>query len=48
MQLKYDKIYIRNANREDCEQLAKWWNDGFLMAHAGYPNGLRTNANEIA
>ena len=30
-----------------CEQLAKWWNDGKVMAHAGFPNGLGTTATEI-
>ncbi len=28
--------------------LCKWWNDGRVMAHAGFPNGLGTNADEIA
>ena len=31
----------------DCKQLEKWWNDGSIMAHAGFPNGLGTTAEEI-
>ncbi len=47
MRLEYGDICIRNAEKEDCEQLAKWWNDGAVMAHAGFPEGLGTNAAEI-
>jgi len=32
---------------EDCAQLAKWWNDGSVMAHAGFPRGLGTTAEKI-
>lgn len=32
-------LTIRNANPEDAEQLSRWWNDGKVMAHAGFPNG---------
>jgi len=28
-------------------QLAGWWNDGRVMAHAGFPNGLGTSAEKI-
>ena len=27
--------------------MAKWWNDGNVMAHAGFPNGLGTTVAEI-
>lgn len=47
MNIKYDQLCIRNAEKKDCEQLAKWWNDGKVMAHAGFPNGLGTTATEI-
>ncbi len=47
MKLEYKNILIRNAEKSDCEQLAKWWNDGSVMAHAGFPNGLGTSAEEI-
>lgn len=40
-------ICIRNAEAEDCEQLAAWWNDGRVMAHAGFPLGLGTTPEKI-
>lgn len=48
MHLEYKGIVIRNAEHEDCGQLAKWWNDGSVMAHAGFPNGLGTSEDEVA
>lgn len=47
MNIKYNQLCIRNAEKKDCEQLANWWNDGKVMAHAGFPNGLGTTATEI-
>lgn len=47
MRVEYNDICIRNAETKDCEQLAKWWNDGSVMAHAGFPLGLGTTAEEI-
>lgn len=47
MRLTYKDICIRDAEKRDCEQLAEWWNDGTVMAHAGFPNGLGTNAEDI-
>jgi len=43
----YKDIVIRNAESKDCEQLAAWWNDGTIMAHAGFPNGLGITAETI-
>lgn len=48
MLLKYKNLLIRNARENDAEQLAEWWNDGRVMAHAGFPNGLGTTAEKIA
>lgn len=31
---------LRSAVDEDAVLLNKWWNDGRVMAHAGFPNGL--------
>ncbi len=28
--------------------LARWWNDGGVMAHAGFPNGLGISEAEVA
>lgn len=44
----YKNIYIRKATVEDAEQLSVWWNDGNVMAHAGFPNGLRTTPDIVA
>jgi len=47
MNIAYKTIKIRNAEISDCKQLAFWWNDGSVMAHAGYPNGLGISEEEI-
>lgn len=47
MNIIYNDLCIRNAEGKDCEQLATWWNDGSVMVHAGFPNGLGTTAEEI-
>lgn len=46
--LQYEKITIRNAITEDAPLLARWWNDGNVMAHAGFPRGLGTTPEKIA
>lgn len=48
MERKYNNIFIRSAKTEDAEQLCNWWNDGSVMAHAGFPNGLGTTVDEVA
>lgn len=35
-----DNIVIRSATVDDAVQLNRWWNDGKVMEHAGFPNGL--------
>ncbi|GHU70758.1 hypothetical protein FACS1894184_16660 [Clostridia bacterium] len=40
MHLTYNNLTIRNAIASDAEQLCAWWNDGVVMAHAGFPNGV--------
>lgn len=45
--ITYHDISIRNAEKKDCNQLAIWWNDGKVMEHASFPNGLGTSAAEI-
>lgn len=47
MEIVSHDLCIRNAEAKDCEQLAAWWNDGRVMAHAGFPNGLFTSAEKI-
>jgi len=48
MNLTYKNLTIRSANAEDAPLLAHWWNDGSVMAHAGFPNGLGITAGEVA
>ena len=47
MRLEQGKFCIKNAEQEDCKQLVSWWNDGAVMAHAGFPNGLGTNEEKV-
>ena len=48
MRVVYGDLEIRNAEAVDCLQLAAWWNDGAVMAHAGFPRGLGITAEKIA
>jgi RimJ/RimL family protein N-acetyltransferase len=41
-------LTIRNATLLDAELLCKWWNNGAVMAHAGFPNGLGTTTERIS
>ena len=47
MHIKYINLTIRDAMTADAEQLTAWWNDGAVMAHAGFPNGLGTTIEEV-
>ncbi len=47
MEITKGDIRIRNAGAADCEQLAAWWNDGVVMAHAGFPLGLGTTTEKV-
>jgi RimJ/RimL family protein N-acetyltransferase len=40
MRIEKENIIIRSAQPEDAAILNAWWNDGHIMAHAGFPNGL--------
>jgi dihydrofolate reductase/RimJ/RimL family protein N-acetyltransferase len=42
-----DGISIRLAGESDARLLCAWWNDGKVMAHAGFPNGLSTTIEDI-
>ncbi len=48
MLLQFKNLKIRNATVKDAELLSSWWNDGKIMAHAGFPNGTGKTACEIA
>ena len=47
MFVKYNELTIRNAEASDAAQLTAWWNDGAVMAHAGWPNGLGTTVEKV-
>ena len=48
MYIHNSNLTIRDATADDAVQLAEWWNDGEVMAHAGFPLGLGTTAEKIA
>lgn len=48
MLLQFKNLTIRNATVKDADLLSSWWNDGKIMAHAGFPNGTGETACEIA
>ncbi len=47
MKLQYENLIIRQAINADAKQLSLWWNDGFVMAHAGFPKGLGLTENQV-
>ncbi len=48
MLLEYKNLRIRNATMEDADILTIWWNDGAVMAHAGFPNGIGETPEHVA
>lgn len=48
MELQYENIRIRNAAITDAVLLSSWWNDGSVMAHAGFPMGIGTTPQKVA
>lgn len=44
---KQGEVALRYAILEDAKLLCRWWNDGRVMAHAGFPNGLNTTQEAI-
>jgi len=47
MFLTNGSLTIRNATSNDAQLLCQWWNDGDVMAHAGFPKGLGTTEHKI-
>jgi len=45
--IQHENFTIRQAEVADAKQLTAWWNDGTVMAHAGFPNGLGTTEEEV-
>lgn len=48
MFIQYKNLTLRNATVQDAALLSSWWNDGAVMAHAGFPNGIVQKSIEIA
>ena len=40
-------FYIRSAIESDAPLLLYWWNDGEIMAHAGFPLGLQITIDKV-
>lgn len=47
MELRENDIVLRTWNINDTDCILKWWNDGSVMAHAGFPLGLGKTREEI-
>ena len=47
MNIEKENLRIRAAKPEDAKLLCAWWNDGDVMAHAGYPNGLGITEQKV-
>lgn len=48
MYLKNDDLVIRHATTDDVQILCNWWSNGKIMAHAGFPNGVYTDADKLS
>ncbi len=46
-QFRDGELLIRDARIYDSKQLFTWWTDGRVMAHAGFPKGLKTTLEAI-
>lgn len=47
MYLHQNELTIRDALPADTPLLCRWWNDGKVMEHAGFPQGLGTSVEKI-
>lgn len=47
MIISQDNLVIRSATPADAQTLCDWWNDGSVMVHVGYPNGLGTTPQAV-
>lgn len=43
-----DGLALRTASEQGAALLCRWWNDGAVMAHAGFPQRLGTTVEEVA
>ena len=47
MFISQENLVIRSATPADAQTLCDWWNDGSVMVHVGYPNGLGTTPQAV-
>ncbi|MCF7927005.1 MAG: GNAT family N-acetyltransferase [Candidatus Izimaplasma sp.] len=47
MRKNLKEISIRSAKETDATLLASWWADGKIMAHAGFPKGIKTDVKKL-
>ena len=45
--MTYKEITLRGCETQDSRLLSAWWNDGRVMAHAGYPYGTGETPAQI-
>ena len=45
--LQYENLILRKTEVTDALQLVSWWNDGRVMAHAGFPNGVGVLIDDV-
>lgn len=46
IRIEKNNLLIRSAVEQDAPLLNAWWNDGRVMEHAGFPNGLGESMEE--
>ena len=47
MYLVNENLIVREATINDAKCLCDWWSDGSIMEHAGFPNGIHTDIDEL-
>ncbi len=47
MYLQQEDIIIRTVTDDDVFYLVKWWNDGCVMEHAGFYDGIDTTCQRV-
>ena len=47
MNIKHGDCGARSAIENDAALLCRWWNDGTVMEHAGFPDGLSIDVDAV-
>ena len=48
LKIQKEMLRLRHATPKDASILCKWWNDGKVMEHAGFPNGLSIEEEKVS